>query len=314
MLVVAAVALQSAHELAPAPRAQAPTSRSIVEFLAADELEGRGVGTPGEARAAAFVEQHLRRAGFVPVGGTGRQPVRLRLDGGVIESAGNVVFALDAGANRTVLLGAHYDHLGLGGPLSREILTQAVHNGADDNASGVALLLRLAFRQSALPAKDRTNLVVVAFGAEEEGLHGSAALLDAGWIDPNTLVAALNFDMVGRLDALAPVLALEGVQEFPAWRQVLSAVPPPSFTVRTEGHIVPGGSDHCTFATAGVPVLSFSTGQTDDYHRPSDDVERLNWQGLGAIERYAGAVLDALVLVPVDLRQRPADAGVSAAN
>lgn len=302
-LLCAAVGVVVLVRQRPQPRAPPPepAARAIVTYLASTELQGRAAGSAGEAKAAAFIERQLLALGFAPVRGSGRQPVAYERDGGVVRSAGNVVFALDAGAPRTLLLGAHYDHLGLGGPLSREILTEAVHPGADDNASGVALLLRLAWRAVSQPKPRRLNLVVVAFGAEEEGLHGSAALLDEGWVEPSSLVAALNFDMVGRLDTTSPVLALEGVQERPAWKGVLAALPTPRFTVRTENRITPGGSDHCTFAAAGVPVLGLTTGQTDEYHRPSDEPERLNWEGLAEIEQYAGALVDAIDATTVDL-------------
>ena len=103
----------------------------------------------------------------------------------------------------------------------------------------------------------------------------------------------LNFDMVGRLDRTTPVLRLEGAEDSPLWAPVLSRVRPPAFTVRT-GRVKDAGSDHFPFFEQRIPVLSFSTGQTNDYHRRTDDVDRLNFDGMRAITEYALDLLDAL--------------------
>ncbi|HVS00548.1 MAG TPA: M28 family peptidase [Thermoanaerobaculia bacterium] len=207
--------------------------------------------------------------------------------------AANVVGVIRAGAADrlpgAVVVGAHYDHLGLGGSGSLAPDAREPHNGADDNASGTAALLEVARRLGSRRAELRRDVWLVAFSAEEEGLLGSAAWtrkLPAG-LAAGDLVAMLNMDMVGRLrDDKLSVFGGDSAEEWsglvqPSCRQA-------GLTCALDGDGF-GPSDHSTFYAAGVPVLHFFTGVHDDYHKPSDDADKINAEG-GV--RVAGLVAD----------------------
>lgn len=286
----------------PPPRASRPLQERLSQdlaFLAADALEGRLVGTAGELAAVGLVKQRFESVGLQPVAGRGWvHPFSYTLeDGSPVEAVGNVVGVLDVGAARTLVVGAHHDHLGMGGRHSREPFRRGIHNGADDNASGVALLLALAEHFSTRDPPLPVNLVFASFSGEEDGLHGSQALLAEGWLRPGDVVAAINFDMVGRMDTAAPTVGVEGVVETPWLGSVLERVPHPAFQLRTVDPILPGGSDHCSFADKGIPVLGFSTGQSSDYHRSSDDVDRVNVDGMVQLHAFVVGVMEALAAV-----------------
>ena len=188
-----------------------------------------------------------------------------------------------------VMIGAHYDHLGRGdggSSLARGAEVGEVHNGADDNASGVAAVLQAAAQ---LAAMDRRRGVVFAFWSGEElGLLGSSAFVQAGTIAPEQLAVYLNFDMVGR--ARDNVLILQAVGSSDAWPGLIERTNVPiGFDLRLqEDPYLP--TDSSAFNLAGVPTLSFFTGSHDDYHRPGDDAERINYLDLERIARF-GALL-----------------------
>ncbi len=206
--------------------------------------------------------------------------------------AANVVGVLRAGAaerqSGAVVLGAHYDHLGLGGPGSLAPLAHEPHNGADDNASGVAALLEAARRLAARRAELRRDVVFVAFSGEEAGLFGSTSLVrqpPAG-LRLDQALAMINLDMVGRLRDKLSVLAGETALEWPGLVRPACRRAGLECTLSGEGY---GPSDHTPFYAAGLPVLHLFTGFHADYHRPSDDVDRLDPEG-GA--KIAGLAAD----------------------
>jgi Peptidase family M28/PA domain/PDZ domain len=187
-----------------------------------------------------------------------------------------------------VVLGAHYDHLGMGGPGSLAPLAREPHNGADDNASGVAALLEAARRLAARRAELRRDVVFVAFSGEESGLFGSTSLVrqpPAG-LRLEAALAMINLDMVGRLRGKLSVLAGETALEWPGLVRPACRRAGLECTLSGEGY---GPSDHAPFYAAGLPVLHLFTGFHDDYHRPTDDVERLDPEG-GA--KIAGLAAD----------------------
>lgn len=206
----------------------------------------------------------------------------------------NVVGVLRAGAAEPnapmgpVVLGAHYDHLGLGGPGSLAPLAREPHNGADDNASGVAALLEASRRLAARRAELRRDVVFVAFSGEESGLFGSTLLVrqpPAG-LRLDSALAMINLDMVGRLRDKLSVLAGETALEWPGLVRPACRRAGLECTLSGEGY---GPSDHTPFYAAGLPVLHLFTGFHADYHRPTDDVDRLDPEG-GA--KIAGLAAD----------------------
>jgi Tol biopolymer transport system component len=193
----------------------------------------------------------------------------------------NIIGRLPAGERRpgAVLLGAHYDHLGLGGESSLAPDSNEPHNGADDNASGTAALLEVARVLSARRDELSRDVVFVAFTGEEAGLLGSSELTRAPppGAAPAGLVAMLNMDMVGRLrNNRVAVLGSESAEEWNAVIEPICEALQIGCQLGGDGY---GPSDQMPFYAAGVPVLHFFTGAHEDYHKPSDDSTRINAAG-----------------------------------
>lgn len=188
-----------------------------------------------------------------------------------------------------LVIGAHYDHLGWGGPGSgsRRPDTLAIHNGADDNASGVAALLELAEALSRDANKPRHSIVFVAFGAEEMGILGSKYFVEHPPIDLSKIQMMLNFDMLGRLKADTRTILVGGTgtaREAESLLQKVGTGRDFSMGFSPEGF---GASDHASFYAKDLPVLFLSTGAHADYHTPEDDLERLDLEGETAIVEMA---------------------------
>ncbi len=241
----------------------------------------------------------LKRAvGAALFGGeTHRARVNLDLEH-IAKPAANVVGVLRAGAADklpgAVLVGAHYDHLGLGGNNSLNPSFHEAHNGADDNASGTAALLEVARRLTAQRQSLRRDVYLVAFAGEESGVLGSTAFTrhPTSGLKMADLAAMLNMDMVGRLRGNAlSVFGTESAQEWEGLVPGLCERNGFACTLSGDGF---GPSDHSPFYAAGVPVLHFFTGVHDDYHKPSDDVDKINAAG-GA--KVAALVTDAALQV-----------------
>ena len=206
--------------------------------------------------------------------------------------------------SRTLVLGAHYDHLGMGGPSSLAPNEHTPHVGADDNASGVSAVLAAAQRLGARAHrgwKPAHTLVFVAFSGEEIGLVGSAHFTDDPPRPLESIEAMVNLDMVGRLrDEKLQVMGVGTAAEFPAFASnVNQGVPEAHFDLRTsqDGY---GPSDHQSFYKKNIPVLMLFTGAHADYHKPSDTWEKLNYTGLARVSYYAQALVESL-----DARPRP---------
>lgn len=195
-----------------------------------------------------------------------------------------------ARADEAIVIGAHYDGLGLGGPGSLDLVPGEIHNGADDNASGVAALIELAqFFAYPTNRPDRT-LIFVAFGAEEvRNMLGSATFVARPPVPLPKIVAMLNMDMIGRL---RDELKVYGVGSATAWSEILGdANRHLDLPLRAiaEGY---GPSDQAAFYVRRIPVLSFFTGVHDDYHRSSDDPSEIDVEGLHAVTRFVREVID----------------------
>ncbi|MES2789298.1 MAG: M20/M25/M40 family metallo-hydrolase [Planctomycetota bacterium] len=190
---------------------------------------------------------------------------------GVLEGSGPL-------ADETVVIGAHYDHVGRGGRDSLSPGSTEIHNGADDNASGTASLLELARRLAARPEKPARRIVFIAFTAEESGLLGSAKYCQEPVFPLEKTIAMLNMDMVGRL--VDNKLTVFGTGTSPHWNGLLEKLGKAAgfeLTMKPEGF---GPSDQSSFYAKKIPVLHFFTGNHPDYHRPSDDWEKINVAGM----------------------------------
>ncbi len=220
--------------------------------------------------------------------------IRLEVDIEPVRATGiNVLGAVPAlvESDDWIVIGAHYDHLGMGGEGSLVPDTTAVHNGADDNASGTAGLLELAQEFAAMPSTDR-NILFAAFAGEEEGLLGSAFLaehLPPGAGHPE---AMLNMDMVGRLNSERS-LTVYGTGTSPSWDGLLDELNGSSrfgfkLSRVPDGY---GSSDHASFYAREIPVLHFFTGTHSDYHRPTDDADKLDYPGEERVVRFISALV-----------------------
>lgn len=183
--------------------------------------------------------------------------------------------------NEYVILGAHFDHLGMGGPGSGSRVpdTVAVHYGADDNASGVALIIELAEKLAANPESHRRTVVVAAFSGEEMGLLGSKWLVENSEIDLSKVNAMVNMDMVGRLNENS-LLQIGGVGTAEPFKQMIAAKNDTAvlkLSLSEEGY---GPSDHAAFYGKNIPVLFVSTGAHLDYHTPADSPGKINYDGM----------------------------------
>jgi len=193
-----------------------------------------------------------------------------------------------------IVLGAHFDHLGMGGPNS---LYQGddpmVHNGADDNASGTAGVLELAEKFSSLKDKLNRNIVFVAFSGEELGLLGSSYFVNNMPINANQVATMINMDMIGRLND-EKSLIVYGTGTSTDWKVILDDINGYKFslTFNDEGY---GPSDHSSFYGKEIPVLFFFTGTHTDYHKPSDDADKINTAGEEDVLKYIFDVASFIV-------------------
>jgi hypothetical protein len=303
----------------PAPVAGQPLSaadlREIVGVLAADSLEGRRTGTPGSGRAARYLAEQMRSYGLIPAGDSGYfqrvtyEVVRgpegdgLRLPGArapgagaqdsVVGRVGDVnVIGVVRGTDtllrtEAVVIGAHFDHLGIGPAVAGD----SVYNGADDDASGVAAVLAAASALARNPA--RRTVVFLLTSGEEQGVLGTQWYLQRPAFPLSSTVADLQVEMVGRPDSLAGGagrLWLTGYERSTMGesfaRAGINVVPDarPEFKFFER-------SDNIVFALKGIPAHTLSSfGMHDDYHQPSDEVERIDFEHL---ERAADMVARA---------------------
>jgi len=270
-----------------------------VVYLSSDVLKGRETGTQGEELAARYISSRFREIGLQPGGeaGTYFQPFVFRhvpqpQSEGEVRTGKNVIGYLDNGASKTVVIGAHYDHIGYGAFNSRYVGDPAIHNGADDNASGVAALLWLAEHFSGGVAESN-NYLFIAFSAEEMGLHGSKHYVGDAADGIDKINYMINLDMVGRLGD-DQVLTINGAGTSPIWADVIERVKVAGIqsVVTTESGI--GPSDHTSFYLKDVPSLHFFTGVHEDYHKPSDDSHLVNYEGLLAVSQYVSALIEGL--------------------
>lgn len=201
----------------------------------------------------------------------------------------NVLAYLNNKATNTVVIGAHYDHLGyneLGGSTYRKTENEKpqIHNGADDNASGTAALIELAevIKKAHL---SKYNYLFIAFSGEEEGLLGSNYFCKHPTIDTTKINYMINMDMLGRLDTVKQTFAIDGVGTSPSWNTALANINIEGIKPKTSESGV-GASDHTSFYNIGIPVLHFFTGTHYDYHKPSDDDNLINYKGELAVFKY----------------------------
>ncbi len=263
--------------------------RQDVETLCSEAFEGRGQGTQGLAKAATLVEERFRSIGLRPLGEAGfRQEFKapdsttvVNVIGVLGGTAGDSAASQAAGGKtHHMVLAAHYDHLGRGALGSAN--QGQLHPGADDNASGVAVLLECArrLREQEPPAH---AVVFIAFGGEESGLLGSAHYVEHPVLPLGECIAVVNLDTVGRL--FGNPLTVFGTSTAQQLPDVLRGVNTGFGFDLQLPEKDPGGSDQKSFVGRGVPAIQLFTGANADYHRPGDTPDKLDYAGL---ERIAG--------------------------
>ena len=288
-----AVAAVQAQQIKMPKLGKELTSREIVEYLASDALQGRLGGTKGDTLASDFIYAQMKKLGLNPV----KQEFTVKR-GNVVTF--NVYGKVEGSTGKYIVIGAHYDHLGLGGKEigSRRPDTVAVHNGADDNASGIAGVLHLAKHY----AKERNlehGFIFVAFGAEERGIVGSKHFAEN--IDPKKVVAMVNFDMIGNLRNNAITLGGTGTAKemddiiYWAEKENWNAL---KITRSAQGH---GPSDHTSFYAKNIPVFYITTGATEDYHTPDDDSYKIKFGGIDSVANFVKCLVNQIQKYPQGL-------------
>ncbi|MCB0569636.1 MAG: M28 family peptidase [Phaeodactylibacter sp.] len=270
-----------------------------VVYLASDLLEGRETGKEGEEMAAEYIASRFQEIGLAPKGDGGSWYQAFTVEykdnphaeKGETRKGKNVAGYLDNNAENTVIIGAHYDHLGYGIMGSLFAGDPAIHNGADDNASGVAAMLRIAEYLKGGKATGN-NYLFISFSGEEMGLVGSKFFASNPTINLGKVNYMLNMDMVGRLDD-EKVLLIDGAGTSPSWKGVIEGLSIAGIKTKTSDSGI-GPSDHTSFYLKDIPVLHFWTGQHEDYHKPADDSELINYRGLLQVTDYIIALIEEL--------------------
>jgi len=315
ILVLAALLMGPAAGLSAQ---SSPAARQVlddIQFLAADRLGGRLTGSAGADTAAAYLARRLEQAGLQPPPSGWMQQFVVAEDAPMAQHTGaggvtgrNVIGILPGRdpelRNEVVIVGAHYDHLGLGGAGALDPdNTGFVHNGADDNASGTSALLYIARRLSGNPPA--RTVVFIAFSGEELGLLGSAYYTKHPVYPLSRTVAMVNLDMVGRLrnDRLL-AFGVETATQFPALLDSLNWYAGFDLKASGDGY---GPSDHSSFYAAKLPVVHLFTDLHEDYHRASDDADKINADGLVRVADFAVGLVQALAnrRQPLTFVERP---------
>lgn len=269
---------------------------NTVRTLASEGFEGRAPQTKGDTLTAIFVSNFFQNNGIKPLLKDYFQEVSYkdRVKNAINKDSANTltysrnVIGIIEGSdknlkNEYIIIGAHMDHLGMGGSMSgSRIDSLAVHYGADDNASGVALMLDLAKKFKNKPTK--RSLIFIAFAGEEKGLVGSKGFVNNLPFDKNLINAMFNFDMVGNLKnnsitaggSKTSTSSEELILKYANKHNLKTSLSP-------SGH---GPSDHSSFYAKNIPVFYFTTGADDTYHTPRDNADRINYKGIELLSSF----------------------------
>jgi aminopeptidase N len=250
-----------------------------VETLSSESLEGRGAGTAGLERALDYLEKRFEEAGLRPLGVDGYRQSFAGPGGVMLVNLIGVVG--ESNGEQHVIVGAHYDHLGLGEP--GDANHGLLHPGADDNASGVAVLLECA-RRLTEAGELSCPVVIIAFSGEEKGLLGSAHYVEHPVIPLNGCGGMINLDTVGRLfDGPLTVFGANTTREL---THVLRGI---NYGFGFELELPEkdaGASDQTSFVRKGVPAVQIFTGPNADYHRPGDTADKIDYEGLNRVAEF----------------------------
>ena len=285
---------------------------TAVRALSASDMEGRAPGSAGHDRAAAWIEAALRGAGLTPVldawtaeAGAPARAVSLR------NIVGRLAGAKPELARQVVVVAAHYDHLGTGWPDVRAGNEGRLHPGADDNASGVAVLLELARTFAGGPPPDRT-ILFAALDGEEAGRLGSKRLVETLQRDGIDVRAMVNLDSVGRLGT-GKLLVL-GTGTASEWIHIARGAGFVTGVTIESVAADPGGSDQVSFHEAGIPAVQLFTGPHADYHAPGDTADKVDVDGLAKVAAVAREFVGYLATRPEPLTRPGTGAAATASG
>ncbi|MES2649013.1 MAG: M20/M25/M40 family metallo-hydrolase [Bacteroidota bacterium] len=279
------------------------------KYFSSDKLEGRFPGTKGNNKAARYIAKQFKRLHLKRWNDGYRQPFSLfikpqtnSVSKDTIQTQ-NIVGYLEGTdpilKNEYIVIGAHYDHLGWGGQGtgSKKKDTLAIHNGADDNASGVSALLCIVAEVAKQQHNIKRSIIFIAFSGEEEGLKGSAYFVNHLPVSQSSISLMINMDMVGRLNTEKQIY-MGGAGTFPGGEVLMKKLAEGTELnpVVHAGSV--GGSDHVTFYKNKISVLGLHTGGHPQYHTPEDDLALINSKGAVAVTQYICKALLAIANYP----------------
>lgn len=281
--------------------------KTDIRYLSSDKLKGRATSSRQEVTAATYIIEKFKQCNLQPKGKdnsflypfTFTKPTNIHdTTKGEQRSGMNVAGYLDNQAVNTVIIGAHFDHLGLGedGNTLDPAAKGEVHNGADDNASGTAGVLALADYFSKNNRKEKFNFLFICFSGEELGLFGSKKFCEQPSIDFSHVNYMINMDMIGRLNDSTKKLIIYGVGTAKEWVTLIDSQSA-DFSIKKDSSGV-GPSDHTSFYLKDIPVLHFFTGQHTDYHKATDDYSKINFEGEKKILQYIAELIGKTEALP----------------
>ncbi|WP_086478018.1 M28 family metallopeptidase [Arenibacter amylolyticus] len=266
-----------------------------IVFLTSDSHKGRNPGGKINRKIVSYIIKEFKKSGIPPFNRSYKQPFRAKLRVKKGEKpkkevkTWNVIGLIEGSdpqlKNEYIVLGAHYDHLGKGGGPSSKSDKIAIHYGADDNASGTASLMEIGEKLMANRKALKRSILLVAFGAEEQGLLGSRYFVENSVVPRSQIKLMINMDMVGRLNSENHVY-MGGAGTFPGGVELMKELGPPLglFPIVHAGSV--GGSDHVSFYEKNISVLGIHTGGHPQYHTPEDTVEHINFEGQKMVSQY----------------------------
>lgn len=281
--------------------------KKYITYLAGDELKGRGTASPEEALAAKYIATEFLWDKLTPRGNhnfffdyTFKPPATPHdtVGTGEEKKSKDVVAFLNNHAPSTIVIGAHYDHLGLGKDHNSLDANPEgkIHNGADDNASGTAGVLALAKYFASNGKTEKHNFLFICFSGEELGLIGSKKWCDNPTLPLDSINYMINMDMIGRLNDSTKKIIIYGVGTSPTWVPLIDKMQSP-FSIKKDSSGI-GPSDQTSFYLKNIPVLHFFTGQHSDYHKPSDDIEKINFEGEKEVLDYIIKLVEETEAMP----------------
>ena len=293
-------------------RIKAETFYTHDKYLSSDKMQGRFPGTKGNNDAAAYIAKYFKKYGLKKFNDNYFQSFSLFVKEGLNKvksdsvKTQNVVGYIEGSdeklKNEFIVIGAHYDHWGWGGKNSgsKKKDTIAIHNGADDNASGVSALLCIAEELSKAAVKPKRSIIFISFSGEEEGLLGSKYFVAHLPVEKTAVKVMLNMDMVGRLNEEKQIY-MGGAGTFPDGVSLMKKLGENSGLnpVIHAGEV--GGSDHVSFYKSSISVIGFHTGGHPQYHTPEDDIELINIEGGALVAKYIYNALFAIADYKQDL-------------